>query len=123
MEDLINETHFTQRTFALNIKSLAVIDELKPFMYRSLILKWDFLGHFKEHIDTWHPTHWFRLWGTTNPDGMVLRYNGKEETDIEPGRLYLHDSSIWHDAMSFEDNTYQFFIALDIDARHSKEIN
>ena len=113
MEDLVNETHFTKKTIACNIKSLDVIDELKPYMYRSLILKWDFLGHFKEHIDTWHPTHWFRLWGTTNPDGMVLRYNGKEETDIEPGRLYLHDSITPHEAVAYTDNVHQFFIAFE----------
>ena len=52
------------------------------------------------------------------PDDIKKEYESYiSEKNVEAGRLYLHDSSIWHDAMSFEDNTYQFFIALDINAR------
>jgi hypothetical protein len=113
MDDLINESHFTIPTIALSMRSLGVIDDLKPYLYRSSILKWDYLGHFKEHIDTWHPTQWFRLWGTTDPDGMVLRYNGKEQMDVEAGRLYLHDSITKHEGLAYRDNVYQFFLAFE----------
>ena len=40
-------------------------------------------------------------------------YDGKEETDIEPGRLYLHDSITPHEAVAYRDNAYQFFIAFE----------
>lgn len=92
------------------------------------------MGHFLPHFDTWHPTKWLRLWGTTNPEKMKLRYKVKGENgvvenkltgdfekyeeikNVEPGRLYLHDSLQWHDAFAFEDEVYQFFIALNIDS-------
>lgn len=120
MNELINETHFKCHTKALDISSLNVINDLKKFMLRSSIFKWNYLGHFKKHIDSWHPTKWIRLWGTTEPESMVLRYeeNGKmiEEKNIEAGRLYLHDSLIPHEALSFRDNVYQFFICLQLES-------
>ena len=135
-EKLQLETYFTRPTSALNMKSLEPLNDIKPYMVRSCILKWHTKAHFKPHYDTWHPVKWLRLWGTTNPDGMYLRFKSEDTTDgfcnwnettqeheiyvaeenIEAGRLYLHDSSIWHDAMSFEDNTNQFFIALNIES-------
>jgi len=109
------------------------LEEIKPFLTRSCILKWNSGARFMPHVDTWHPVRWLRLWGTTNPEGMYLRYKGEDTTsgfcmwnditkedevyneapiEIEAGRLYLHDSMIWHDALAFEDNVYQFFISI-----------
>ena len=36
-----------------------------------------------------------------------------KEQNIEPGRLYLHDSVKWHDVLAHKDDVYQFFIAVD----------
>ena len=72
-EKLQLETYFTQPTSALNMKSLEPLNDIKPYMVRSCILKWHTKAHFKPHYDTWHPVKWLRLWGTTNPDGMYLR--------------------------------------------------
>ena len=70
------------------------------------------MGHFHEHVDTWHPTQWFRLWGTTKPDGMVLRFEGVNyDKEIEPGRLYLIDTVLRHEGLAYIDNVYQLFFA------------
>ena len=133
MNLMVNELDFTIPTEVLNINSLKPIEPIKSFLGRSCILKWNSMSHFKPHIDTWKPSPWLRIWGTTNPNGMKLRYksDGKpnvwnsikkeheryeEIVDVEPGRLYLHDSSVWHDAFAFEDDVYQFFISLSPDA-------
>ena len=131
MSTMVNETDFTFKTEVMNISSLKVLKPIEKYMIRSCILKFHTLAHFKPHVDTWkEKSSWLRLWGTTHPDSVKLRYKSDEGEklvwndikkeyesyipieNIEAGRLYLHDSSIWHDAMSFEDNTYQFFIAL-----------
>lgn len=116
----LDELSFRNKTKILDISSLNPLQKIKPFMVRSCILKWDFNGHFFKHFDTWHPTKWLRLWGTTKPDGMTLRYeeNGEmiEEKNIERGRIYLHDSIKLHEALAFTDNVYHFFIAVDLNA-------
>ena len=120
-DDMILEDSFQMKTPALSMTSLDPIDELKPFMLRSCILLWHYGGHFKKHIDNWTPSQWIRLWGTTKPSGMVLRYEEKdgqgevmvEEKNIEAGRLYLHDSIKPHEALAYQDDVYQFFIAMD----------
>tara|TARA_Y100000004_G_scaffold193475_1_gene256107 strand:+ start:465 stop:1517 length:1053 start_codon:yes stop_codon:yes gene_type:complete len=127
------ETDFTKSTELMNLGSLKPLDRIKKYMVRSCILKWHSMGHFNPHFDTWHPTKWLRLWGTTHPEKMKLRYkvgdNGYVENkltnkfekyapvqDVQAGRLYLHDSLKWHDAFAFDDNVYQFFIALNVDS-------
>ena len=127
------EINFTKPTKLMNFKSLKVLDPIKEYMTRSCILKWDTMGHFNPHFDSWHPTRWLRLWGTTDPDKMKLRYKTGGEANvlnkvtdkweyyepvenIEAGRLYLHDSIRWHDAFAYDDEVYQFFISLNIDA-------
>jgi len=102
---------------------------IKPFMYRSAILKWHNTGHFKPHTDTCMPSHIIRLWGTNNPSKTQFRFDKNrktaspdvvnkqeyelvEETGIEAGRLYIHDSYVIHDAHATGDDVYQFFIAL-----------
>lgn len=121
INSIINERYFTKPTPALNISSLNELKSLQSYLYRCCIFKWDYLGHFKKHIDSWLPVYWIRLWGTTDPDGLVLRYekdDGKmiAETNIEAGRLYLHDSIKPHEALSYKDDVYQFFICMKISA-------
>ena len=134
MNTMVNETDFYIPTDAFYMESLEPLKSIESYLLRSCILKFHTLGHFKPHIDTWKDrSSWLRLWGTTHPEAVKIRYKSntgeklvwndiKKEyqsyipiKNIEPGRLYLHDSSIWHDAMSFEDNTYQFFIATSLD--------
>ena len=133
------EIDFKKPTELMNFKSLKCLNPIKKYMVRSCILKWHSMGHFLPHFDTWHPTKWLRLWGTTNPEGMKLRYKVKGEKgvvenkltgdfekyeeikNVEPGRLYLHDSLQWHDAFAFEDEVYQFFIALSVDSHDNIE--
>ena len=132
-DETLYETSFLEFTELIHLHSLKKMEPIKNFMVRSCILKWHSMGHFLPHFDTWHQTKWIRLWGTTNPQGMKLRYKvggeglvenkitGKfekyeEVKNIEPGRLYLHDSLKWHDAFAFDDDVYQFFIALNIDS-------
>ena len=122
IDDIVNELYFKKHT-PLYKKLTSVSQKLNIFddhLLRTCILNWDYLGHFKKHIDTLHPTKWLRLWGTTNPKGMVLRYEDKgtmiPEINIEVGRLYLHDSIRPHEALAFDDGVYQFFIALDLES-------
>lgn len=133
------EIDFNEHTELMNLNSLKCLNPIKKYMVRSCILKWHSMGHFLPHFDTWHPTKWLRLWGTTNPENMKLRYKVKGEKgvvenkltgdfekyeeikNVEPGRLYLHDSLQWHDAFAFEDEVYQFFIALNIDSYETLE--
>lgn len=133
------EIDFNEYTELMNLNSLKCLNSIKKYMVRSCILKWHSMGHFLPHFDTWHPTKWLRLWGTTNPENMKLRYKVKGENgvvenkltgdfekyeeikNVEPGRLYLHDSLQWHDAFAFEDEVYQFFIALNIDSYETLE--
>ena len=129
-DDLIDETFFTIPTEVLSLSSLNPLQPIKEYLLRSCILRFDTMGHFKPHFDTWFPTKWLRLWGTTKPDGCVFRYEVDEpgqtwvetkkcfkkyveEINIEPGRLYLHDSAKWHDVLAYKDNVYQFFIAVE----------
>ena len=39
-----------------------------------------------------------------------------KENNIIAGKLYLHDSLRPHEALAFDDNVYQFFIALKLDS-------
>jgi len=133
-KDNLFEYDFTVKTELMDLSSLKPLNKIKEFMTRSCILKWDTMGHLLPHFDTWHPAKWLRLWGTTNPENMRLRYKIKgvkgntinkitgdmehyeTEKNIEPGRLYLHDSLQWHDAFAIEDNVYQFFISLNLNS-------
>jgi len=119
-ETFVLEPNFKIKTDAYYMKCLEPLHVFDNFLYRSIIFKWDYSGHFKKHVDTFHNTGWLRLWGTLNSDSMILRYKKGdkmvEENNIESGRIYLHDSIIEHEALAFRDDVYQFFIALDIDS-------
>jgi hypothetical protein len=98
-----------------SLKDLAVFDK---HWCRSNILKWDTGAEFVPHIDNGIPAPWLRLWGTTDSVNLDLRFYNKETkqmelvTDIEPGRIYIIDTSIVHDAKGNADNIYQFFLSV-----------
>lgn len=143
ISDLIDELSFKTPTEIMDLKSLEPFEPIKKYMVRSCILKWGELANLKPHVDSWHPVRWLRIWGTTDPEKMYIRYLSEntedgfcmynditkkfeiyeEVLDIEPGRLYLHDSLHWHDAFSFGDPVYQFFIALSTDSYEWLENN
>ena len=108
---------FTKPTEILDLPSLQPLRELDPYWCRSNILRWDKGAHFYPHIDcTVDGVYWLRLWGTTS-NNCRLRFQGndpnviEEHDDIEPGRIYLIDTSLIHDARCIEGRTYQFFLA------------
>ena len=105
-----------EKTEAFYIESLKPLtDVFGEYMCRSAILKWDTMGHFKDHIDVKVPAPNLRLWGTTS-NNMQLKMDGKHINNIKPGKIYIFDSSLVHSAHAREDNIYQFFIGLTIDA-------
>lgn len=82
---------------------------------RSNILIWKDDAHFLPHIDAIKPTPWLRLWGCTNYN-VKLRYAVNNELvevkNIEPGRLYLIDTTVVHDAINLSDNSMQLFLSV-----------
>lgn len=104
-------------TEVMKLESLKPFSTFKGHWCRSNILKWDISAEFKPHIDTVVPSPWIRLWGTTDPDNLDLRFvNNTGElikvNGIEKGRIYIIDTSIVHDAISHNNNVYQFFLSL-----------
>lgn len=70
---------------------------------------------FLPHIDTSIPSLWLRLWMGT--EGIVVRFYNEETKELEsveyePGRVYLIDTSIIHDAYTTEDNVFQLFLSV-----------
>jgi len=108
------ETDFNQETEVMDLPSLRPLKQFSNHWLRSNILFWKPGAHFKPHIDTVVPSPWIRLWGTTT-DGIKLRYAVNDElvdtTEVEPGRLYLIDTSIVHDAICEDASGYQFFLS------------
>ena len=67
------------KTEVMNLTSLKVLESIEKYMLRSCILKFNTLGHFKPHIDTWkNKSSWLRLWGTTHPESVKLRYKSDD---------------------------------------------
>jgi len=83
-------------------------------LYRSLLLYWKPGGLFVPHIDALSTMPiMIRLWMGT--ESMRLRYaknNVLVDCDFEPGRVYIIDTSIVHDAHCFNEDGYQLIIAL-----------
>jgi len=103
-------------TEVMTLESLKVLNVFEGHWCRSNIFKWNNSAEFKPHIDTVVPSPWIRLWATTDPDYIDVRYaNSQGELvkvkDIEAGRLYIIDTSIVHDAISYSDEVYQFFLS------------
>jgi hypothetical protein len=108
------ETNCTKPTEVMNIKSLKPLSVFNDYWTRSNIFKWGDTAHFLPHIDTVVPSMWLRLWMGT--EGVVVRFYNEETEELEtveyePGRLYLIDTSIIHDAYSVKEN-YQLFLSV-----------
>jgi hypothetical protein len=104
-------------TKVLELDSLKPLHTLNGHWCRSNIFKWDVRAEFKPHVDTVVPSPWIRLWGTTNPEHLEIRYadsSGKliTVTGIEAGRIYIIDTSLVHDAISFNNTVYQLFLSV-----------
>ena len=135
-QDWVFDRDFTQKT---PVFEHSVFDPLKRFddyWCRSCILRWDSEAFFYPHSDTWFPSPILRLWGTTDPDNVKFQFDrefrraptpgtvGSMEPDmvdwqgdIEPGRMYIVDTSLKHTARSQGTHpTYQFFLAVHSDA-------
>jgi len=112
------ETDCTMPTEVLNLPSLAPLSVFNNYWARSNILKWGPGGEFKPHIDAVIPTPWIRLWGTTDYNNCKLRFynnaTGLMEIfeNVDPGRLYIIDTTLVHDAYNNEGIVYQFFLSV-----------
>ena len=130
-DNIVKDVMCTTPTELLSISSLDPLEELKPYMIRSCILKWHSTGHFKPHTDTKMPSDIIRLWGANKQVRVRFDKSGEyvrpRDVDVdkkydwitesvEPGRLYLFDSAIVHDAGALDDNTYHFFLAFNTNA-------
>ena len=104
-------------TEVMKLKSLHPLSIFEEHWCRSNILKWNNPSEFKPHIDTILPSPWIRLWGTTDPDNLDIRYaknTGQlvKINDIERGRIYIIDTSIVHDVLCHGNDVYQFFLSI-----------
>lgn len=122
--DPLLDTSFIEPTDAFtNIKSLnPLLTEWKQHLARSNILLWNNGSRFMPHIDVFPPFTNLRLWGTNDPKNYYFMFWNPDKNkyerveNIEPGRIYLADTSKWHHAYSTADNNYTFFIALQVSA-------
>ena len=112
---IIHDNDVTVHTEICDLSSLNPLDQIKPYLVRSSVLRWDAMGHFKPHIDVELPAPNLRLWGTTNPN-MFLKINGQLIKDLEPGRIYIIDTSKIHEGWATENDVYQFFIGCNIES-------
>ena len=108
------ETDCRTPTALMSLPSLAPLDILKGYWCRSNILKWNKDAMFVPHIDTVVPSMWIRLWASMSPD-VVVRFavNGELVTvDFEPGRIYIVDTSLVHDAYATNNAVHQLFLSV-----------
>ena len=114
------ETNCRIPTALMNLPSLQPLDIFKGYWCRSNILKWDCDAKFLPHIDTVVPSPWIRLWASMSPELVVRFYNPTtgelESVDFEPGRIYVVDTSLVHDAYAVGDSIYQLFLSLNPNA-------
>jgi hypothetical protein len=105
-------------TDVMTIESLQPLSVFNKHWCRSNIFKWHDGADFKPHIDAVVPSPWIRLWATTNPESLDVRFYDAETQDmksfsgIEAGRIYVIDTSLVHDAICYQDNTYQLFLSV-----------
>lgn len=105
-------------TEIMSMPSLEPLRILDGYWYRSNILKWGQTAEFVPHIDNVIPAPWIRLWATMGEGVDVDFYD--EETGclldtgvIEPGRLYIIDTSVVHSAVNrSEQDVYQLFLCV-----------
>lgn len=116
IETMTLDHEILTKTEVCDLPSLKpLMDVFGQYLCRSAILKWNAMGHFKEHVDVVKPAPNLRLWGTTSAE-MQLKMDGKIINSIKPGKIYIFDSSLKHEAHATGNNVYQFFIGLTIDA-------
>lgn len=111
----LEENDFREKTEVFyNLKSLRPLDIFSKHLIRSSILLWNKEASFVPHIDTApKPKENLRLWGVNKPEQYVFDYVGNKCMNVEPGRLYLCDTTQYHYARALDDMIYTFFIALD----------
>ena len=112
---VLHDAEIKTKTEVCNMKTLEPLKILYSYLIRSSILKWDKGGFFAPHCDVYVPAPNLRIWGTTS-NNIELIIDKKVQKDIEPGRIYIIDTAKEHEAKSFEDEVYQFFIGLSIDS-------
>lgn len=111
--ELYWDLDFTKPTEILDLSCFDSINSLKPNLIRSNILWWDALGHFKPHVDAAKDKCFnIRVWGT-NKEDYFLSFKGKRY-EFEPGRLYIIDTSILHEARAYSDFTFTFFLSFNL---------
>lgn len=111
---IYHDPDIKEKTEICDLPSLEVLEPLFPYLIRSSILWWDKGAGFSKHIDVFLPATNLRLWGTTKP--IDCHFEGFEIPEIEPGRLYVIDTSKPHWGSALFDNTYQFFLSLQLEA-------
>lgn len=111
----ILETDCLVKTELLNSMCFEPLRVFDGHWCRSNMLIWSGDAHFLPHIDAIKPTPWLRLWGCTDYN-VSLRYaiDNKlvEVKNIEPGRLYLIDTTKVHDARNLNDTSMQLFLSV-----------
>lgn len=110
----LKEAQFSVKTEVYtNMESMRVFDPIEKYLIRSNILLFHKGANFTPHVDVCPlPEYNLRLWGNTDPDNYIFNYYGNIAKNLEPGRLYLTDTSLWHTAEALADWNYTFFIAL-----------
>lgn len=112
---ILHDVDVTKKTPLAKMNCLQPLDSVLQYAGRSSILKWDSLGHFKPHADVVLPAPNLRIWGTTSAN-LTLKIDNTHIKNIEPGRIYVIDTSKIHEAWANENEIYQFFISLTIDS-------
>ena len=117
---LLMDVEITEKTVACMMESLTPLRKLYPYLIRSAILKWNYSAGFSRHRDMELPANHFRLWGTCS-EKMILKIDDQEMRDIEAGRIYLIDTSKFHEGLSRQNHLYQFFLGVNLDAYDTLE--
>lgn len=114
VEQKVSESDFKVLTEVYyNLESLRVFDPIKEYLLRSSILLWHKEGSFLPHLDAAPRQNFnYRLWGVNNPNGYIFDYMNNKVVNVEPGRIYLCDTSLFHWAKATEDWVYTFFISV-----------
>ena len=117
---LLMDVEIREKTIACMMESLQPLRKLYPYLVRSAILKWHWGAGFARHRDMELPANHFRLWGTCS-EKMVLKIDDQEMRDIEAGRIYLIDTSKFHEGWSKQNHLFQFFLGVNLDAYDTLE--
>jgi len=114
-QEILHENDFIKKTEVYkNLSSLRPLDYFENLLIRSNILLWHKTASFVPHLDTWPKKGSnYRLWGISGTEkDYTFAYLNKKVTNIEPGRIYLIDTTQWHYAVAHSNYVYTFFLAL-----------